>query len=108
MLISLLIVHSRLLAQHPVVLAKLRGEINSIVGVGKESRLPDRNALKRMRYLNLVFKEGMSVFMGLTLIRWNSEQDPLIVIRSASTLPFCADQLSHRAGGYHAPNRRRS
>lgn len=52
---------SRLLAQHPDVLAKLREEINSIVGVGKESRLPDRNSLKRMKYMNLVLKEGMSV-----------------------------------------------
>lgn len=56
---SILIVHdSRLLAQNPEVLAKLRGEISSIVGVGKESRLPDRNSLKKMKYLNLVFKEG--------------------------------------------------
>jgi cytochrome P450 len=61
MLISPLIMHSRLLAQHPDVLAKLRGEISSIVGAGKESRLPDRNALKKMKYLNLVFKEGVSV-----------------------------------------------
>jgi cytochrome P450 len=53
--------HSRLLAQHPDVLEKLRGEISSIVGVEEGSRLPDRNTLKKMKYLNLVFKEGVSV-----------------------------------------------
>ena len=68
MLISLLIVHSRLLAQHPDVFAKLRREIGFIVGLGKDSRLPDRNALKKMKYLNLVLKEGMPLTMGLTLI----------------------------------------
>lgn len=52
-------VQSRLLAQHPDVLAKLRQEIGSIVGLGTGSRLPDRNDLKRMKYLNLVFKEGI-------------------------------------------------
>lgn len=56
---SLLTPHSRLLARHPNVLAKLRGEIKSIVGLGEASRVPDRNTLKKMKYLNLVFKEGM-------------------------------------------------
>jgi hypothetical protein len=51
--------YSRLLAQHPHVLAKLRLEISSIVGVGDESKIPDRNALKRMKYLSLVIKEGI-------------------------------------------------
>ena len=50
--------YSRLLAQHPGVLVKLREEIGSIVGVGSESGLPDRNSLKRMKYLNWVLKEG--------------------------------------------------
>lgn len=67
----LLIVHSRLLAQHPDVLAKLRAEISSITGVGKESRLPDRNTLKRMKYLNLVIKEGIPESVGLALISEN-------------------------------------
>ena len=50
---------SRLLAQHPRVLAKLRDEISSIAGVGEDSRLPDRNMLKKMKYLGLVTKEGV-------------------------------------------------
>jgi cytochrome P450 len=50
----------RLLAQHPDVLAKLRVEIRSIVGVGDDSTLPDRNTLKKMKYLTLVVKEGTS------------------------------------------------
>ena len=54
--------HSRLLAQHPHVLAKLREEISSIAGVGEESRLPDRNTLKKMKYLGLVLKEGVCMF----------------------------------------------
>lgn len=49
---------SRLLAQHRDVLAKLRHEISSTVGVGIDASLPDRNMLKRMKYLNLVLKEG--------------------------------------------------
>ncbi|KAL8895763.1 MAG: hypothetical protein Q9192_003459 [Flavoplaca navasiana] len=53
----------RLLAQHPNVLAKLRHEIGSVVGLGMMSRLPDRNDLKRMKYLNLVLKEGYSVYV---------------------------------------------
>lgn len=52
--------NSRLLAQHPDVLAKLRREISSIVGVGKDASLPDRNMLKRMKYLNLVLKESIT------------------------------------------------
>lgn len=51
---------SRLLAQHPDVLGKLRQEIASTVGVGKDSTLPNRNTLKRMKYLNLVLKEGIT------------------------------------------------
>jgi hypothetical protein len=31
-----------------------------MVGVGKDSRLPDRNNFKKMKYLNLVLKEGIS------------------------------------------------
>ena len=54
-------VNSRLLAKHPDVLAKLREEISGIFGVGKGSPLPDRNSLKKMKYLNLVLKEGLFV-----------------------------------------------
>ena len=57
----LTLARSRLLAQHPDVLQKLRGEISATLGIGKNSRLPDRNALKKMKYLGLVLKEGMTV-----------------------------------------------
>ena len=56
--------YSRLLAQHPDVLTKLRDEIGLVVGLGDESRLPDRNTLKKMKYLNLVLKEGMGNSMA--------------------------------------------
>jgi hypothetical protein len=36
-----------------------------MVGVGKGSRLPDRNILKKMKYLNLVLKEGISGSLSL-------------------------------------------
>jgi cytochrome P450 len=52
-------IHSRLLAQHPHVLEKLREEISSVAGVGEDSRLPNRNLLRRMKYLTLVLKEGI-------------------------------------------------
>jgi len=68
MLITLLIACSRLLGQHPLVLAKLRKEISSLVGIGKESSLPDRNILKKMKYLNMVIKEGISTFIVSTFI----------------------------------------
>ncbi|KAL8669813.1 MAG: hypothetical protein Q9168_005617 [Polycauliona sp. 1 TL-2023] len=57
----------RLLAQHPEVLAKLRQEIDSIVGLGAASRLPDRNDLKRMKYLNLVFKEVLRLYPSVPI-----------------------------------------
>lgn len=87
-MVSKLIVQSRLLAQHPDVLAKLRKEIDSIVGLGMASRLPDRNDLKKMKYLNLVMKEG--IISSLTFPRPNFEKDPLIAVTSASTLPLRA------------------
>ncbi|KAL8681895.1 MAG: hypothetical protein Q9224_006817, partial [Gallowayella concinna] len=95
----------RLLAQHPDVLGKLRQEIGSVVGLGMASRLPDRNDLKKMQYLNLVFKEGIPTIP--TLPGLTSEQAPLIAANSASPLPFGADQFSHRAGGDYTPNGRR-
>ena len=103
----LLTVHSRLLAQHPDVLEKLRAEISSISGVGKESKLPDRNTLKRMKYLNLVIKEGIPE-SGTCDHSRECEQDALTVVYSASTLPFCSSQLSHGTGSYYAPNRWRA
>jgi len=48
----------RLLAKHQNVLAKLRKEIETSVGVGPEGRRPDRIDLKKMMYLTYVVKEG--------------------------------------------------
>ena len=50
----------RLLVKHQNVLLKLRDEIKSIVGVGDEARMPDRNDIKKMLYLAFVLKEGKS------------------------------------------------
>lgn len=61
--------HSRLLAQHPHVLAKLREDISTIAGLGEESKLPDRNTLKKMKYLALVLKEGVLMFSKLALAK---------------------------------------
>ncbi|KAL9636695.1 MAG: hypothetical protein Q9204_002163, partial [Flavoplaca sp. TL-2023a] len=60
-------IKSRLLAQHPDVLAKLRHEIGSVVGLGMTSRLPDRNDLKRMKYLNLVCKEVLRLYPSVPI-----------------------------------------
>ncbi|KAL8734574.1 MAG: hypothetical protein Q9166_001474 [cf. Caloplaca sp. 2 TL-2023] len=57
----------RLLAQHPDVLAKLRQEIGSVVGLGMASRLPDTNDLKKMKYLNLVFKEVLRLYPSVPI-----------------------------------------
>ncbi|KAL8711970.1 MAG: hypothetical protein Q9220_003666 [cf. Caloplaca sp. 1 TL-2023] len=57
----------RLLAQHPDVLAKLRQEIASVVGLGMASRLPNRNDLKKMKYLNLVIKEVLRLYPSVPL-----------------------------------------
>lgn len=78
--------NSRLLAQHPDVLAKLRREISSTVGVGKDAILPDRNMLKRMKYLNLVLKEGIT---PSPLGSWMSENHQLKFLQSfGSTLLY--------------------
>ncbi len=50
----------RLLVKHQNVLSKLHDEIKSIVGVGDEARMPDRNDIKKMLYLTFVLKEGKS------------------------------------------------
>ena len=57
------------LLEHPHVLAKVREEISSIAGVGEESRLPDRNTLKKMKYLGLVLKEGVYTVSKLSLAK---------------------------------------
>ncbi len=54
----MLILRRRLLATHQTVLAKLRKEIQSTVGVGPDARHPDRADLKKMNYLTYVVKEG--------------------------------------------------
>ncbi|ETI22164.1 hypothetical protein G647_06237 [Cladophialophora carrionii CBS 160.54] len=57
----------RLLAQHPDVLAKLRSEIESTVGVGKNSSSPDRKILKKMKYLNLVLREVLRLYPSVPI-----------------------------------------
>ncbi|CAG8955168.1 hypothetical protein HYFRA_00007184 [Hymenoscyphus fraxineus] len=55
----------RLLAQHPAVLEKLRMEIGSILG--GFSILPDRNSLKKMRYLGFVLKEVLRLYPSVPI-----------------------------------------
>lgn len=50
---------SRLLARHQSVLARLRSEIESVVGLEQDAPEPSRSDLKKMTYLSLVIKEGM-------------------------------------------------
>ena len=52
----------RLLARHPRVMDKLRAEIESITGLGKDAPQPTREQLKRMRYLDLVLKEVLRLY----------------------------------------------
>ncbi|KAF1963786.1 cytochrome P450 52A11 [Byssothecium circinans] len=52
----------RLLARHPMVLDKLRAEIESITGLGKDAALPTREDVKKMRYLDLVVKEVLRLY----------------------------------------------
>ncbi|KAJ5997598.1 n-alkane-inducible cytochrome P450 [Penicillium canescens] len=48
----------RLLVQHPEVLAKLRHEIETTVGVGSGASDPVISQVKKLPYLSLVIKEG--------------------------------------------------
>ncbi|CAG8978256.1 hypothetical protein HYALB_00009153, partial [Hymenoscyphus albidus] len=57
----------RQLAQHPQVLAKLREEISVIVGVGHEARAPDKNSLKKMKYLHYVLKEVSRLYLPVPM-----------------------------------------
>lgn len=50
----------RLLLKHDNVMARLREEVESVLGVGEEARMPDRNDIKKMLYLTYVLKEGRS------------------------------------------------
>lgn len=52
----------RLLVKHENVMAKLREEIKTIVGVGDRAKNPSRNDMKKMMYLSYVLKEGISSF----------------------------------------------
>ena len=53
---------SRLLARHQSVLARLRREVEEVIGLGEDAQPPTRQDLKRMTYLSLVIKEGMLKF----------------------------------------------
>ncbi|KAG6985276.1 hypothetical protein G7Y79_00141g102130 [Physcia stellaris] len=57
----------RLLAQHPHVQNKLRAEVECFFGVGDECRLPDRNTLKKMRYLSFVLKEVLRLYPSVPI-----------------------------------------
>ncbi|KAM0721366.1 hypothetical protein Q7P37_002290 [Cladosporium fusiforme] len=54
----------RLIGRHPEVLARLREEIASIVGVGPDARhrRPTQEQLKQMKYLNLTIKESLRLY----------------------------------------------
>ena len=49
----------RLLVKHENVMAKLREEIKTTVGVGDGARNPNKDDIKRMWYLSYVVKKGM-------------------------------------------------
>ena len=48
----------RLLVKHGEAMMRLKDEVERTVGVGKDSRIPDRNDIKKMPYLSYVLKEG--------------------------------------------------
>lgn len=52
----------RLLASHPLVLEKLRDEVESVCGLGHEAEQPTREQLKKMRYLDVVLKEVLRLY----------------------------------------------
>ncbi|EUC50820.1 hypothetical protein COCMIDRAFT_80955 [Bipolaris oryzae ATCC 44560] len=52
----------RLLVRHPRVLEKLRTEIESTIGLGKDAPHPTRAIMKRMPYLDAVFKEVLRLY----------------------------------------------
>lgn len=49
----------RLLVKHGNVMAKLREEIRTILGIGDRAKSPSRNDMKKMIYLSYILKEGM-------------------------------------------------
>lgn len=57
----------RLLARHPHVLEKLRMEIELITGLGEDAILPNREHLKKMRYLDLVLKEVLRLYPSVPI-----------------------------------------
>ena len=52
----------RLLARHPLVLDKLRSEVELITGLGEDAPQPTREHLKKMQYLDFVLKEVLRLY----------------------------------------------
>ncbi|KAI9712244.1 MAG: hypothetical protein M1828_001722 [Chrysothrix sp. TS-e1954] len=52
----------RLLVRHPNVLAKLRAEIEEVVGLGSHAPPPTMSDIKRMTYLSLILKETLRLY----------------------------------------------
>ena len=61
-----------------------------MVGVGDGGHSPDRNLLKKMRYLNMVLKEGTVRCVAPAFASVNRGRQ-LTTVNSASTLSPCAD-----------------
>lgn len=78
---------SRLLARHQNVLARLRSEIDSVVGLGHSARRPNRNDLKKMPYLAVVIKEGRSPLILLAMLAGNVLMNRTLVLRLYPSVP---------------------
>lgn len=85
------------------VLVKLREEIEGIVGVGPESRLPDRTDLKKMIYLTYVLKEGQTQNQYITYIERTNE----LTFHSPKIIPIRTDQQPRMYKNHNLTNRRR-
>lgn len=92
---------SRLLAQHPKVLVKLRDEISSTVGVGRKSVTPGRIHLKKMKFLNYVIKEGMPATFNPKIRSCGPDSCSPSIVSSCShqfTKGFWSNNITSRSG----------
>jgi cytochrome P450 len=102
----------RLLARHQNVMDRLRKEIESITGLGKDAPQPTREQLKKMRYLDLVLKEVLRLYPSVPInsraalktttlpVGGGPDGQSPILIRKGEAVGYCVYAMHRRKDLY--------